>query len=109
MNWDDLRYLLAVSSSGTLSGAARFLGVSQTTVTRRLKSLEDQVGMPLFERIQRGVELTPSGVEFLQTAKEFEQQLLLLDAKVKGQETELQGVLCVTMLDFLSVLCRFHF
>ena len=53
-SWDDLRFLLAVARAGTLSGAARSLGVNHTTVSRRIQALEEHVGVRLFERLSSG-------------------------------------------------------
>ena len=50
MNWDDLKYLLAVARGGTFSAAATALAVNQTTVTRRIDGLTLAVGAPLFDR-----------------------------------------------------------
>jgi hypothetical protein len=51
INWNDLRYVLAVARAGTLSGAARALGVNETTVGRRLAAIEDALGVHLFEKV----------------------------------------------------------
>ena len=47
-DWNDLKYILAVSRFGSLVEAARRLGVSDTTVARRVKRLERKLGTPLF-------------------------------------------------------------
>ena len=49
-NWNDLRYLVALMRSGTLAGAARLLGVDDTTVSRRLKHLQADLGVQLYHR-----------------------------------------------------------
>ncbi len=49
MHWDDLRYALAVARGRTLSAAAERLGVSHTTVSRRLRALEERLGVTLFD------------------------------------------------------------
>ena len=54
MNWDDLKVLLALSREGSTRKAAATLGVSNTTVMRRLESLEEQVGGRLFDRTPDG-------------------------------------------------------
>ncbi|RZI55041.1 MAG: LysR family transcriptional regulator, partial [Pseudomonas sp.] len=47
MNWEDLQFFLTIARSGSLSGAARVLGVNQATVSRRLASLEQQLNVRL--------------------------------------------------------------
>ena len=61
INWDDLRYLLAVARSGSMSGAARALDVNHATVIRRVRSLEKQLGSSLFDRIGHTYVITPAG------------------------------------------------
>ena len=74
MNWDDLRIMLAIARTGSLSGAARNLKVDQSTVGRRLTSLETQVGVRLFLRSRSGFRLTDAGesvlaqIEVMETA-----------------------------------------
>lgn len=61
MNWDDLRYALAVSELGSLSAAAESLGVNASTVLRRIAALEKSLGIRLFERDRSGYRLTQEG------------------------------------------------
>ncbi|AKU99511.1 Transcriptional regulator [Labilithrix luteola] len=61
MDWDDVRFFLAVTRAGTLASAARSLGVDQTTVGRRLASLEESVGQTLLERAPTGFSPTEVG------------------------------------------------
>jgi DNA-binding transcriptional LysR family regulator len=61
LDWDDLKVFLAVSRSGTTLGAARDLGVNQTTVSRRVQTLEHALGLTLFVRRNTGYALTEHG------------------------------------------------
>src|SRR5436190_1732757 len=61
MDWNDLRYVLAVSRAGTLAAAARRLRVDQTTVARRLAAAERVLGARLFERIDGSLRPTLAG------------------------------------------------
>lgn len=70
--WDDLRVFLAVSRAGTLSGAARDLGLGLATVSRRMERLEAAVGQPLFLRTQSGYLLTEDGAAMVERAEEME-------------------------------------
>jgi DNA-binding transcriptional LysR family regulator len=63
LDWDDLRFFLAVSERGSISGAAEFLKVNHSTVLRRLTSLEKRLGARLFDRLPDGYELTAQGDE----------------------------------------------
>ena len=68
LNWDDLRFFLAVAEAGSLSAASSVLKVNTTTVLRRVASLEDSLGARLFDRSRSGYRLTPRG-ERLQRAR----------------------------------------
>jgi DNA-binding transcriptional LysR family regulator len=72
MDWNDLRYFLAVAREGSTLAAGRALRTSQTTVARRIASLERALGVPLFEKRQAGYVLTPGGEALLPTARKVE-------------------------------------
>jgi len=59
LDWNDLRYFLAVAREGSTLAAGRAMRVSQTTVARRISALENSLGFPLFEKGQAGCALTP--------------------------------------------------
>lgn len=65
-NWDDYRYLLAVGEAGSFSAAARHLGVSQPTVSRRIVELERRLGVTLFERLPEGPKISSAGDRMVQ-------------------------------------------
>ncbi len=65
MNWEDLQLLHAVSETANLSAAARRLGASQPTMSRRLRSLEERLGARLFDRLPNGLAPTPAGQRLL--------------------------------------------
>jgi DNA-binding transcriptional LysR family regulator len=72
MDWNDLRYFLAVADQGSTLAAGRALRVSQTTVARRIAALEDSLGLQLFEKRQAGYTLTPAGEELIDRARQVE-------------------------------------
>ena len=98
-NWDDLRVFLAVARAKTLSGAARVLGVNQTTVTRRIEALESRLGTKLFDRAPVGVSPTSAATEILQVAERVEENVALIERQLVGQDTRLRGELRVTTID----------
>ena len=91
MNWDDLKVLLAVSREGATRKAASTMGVSNTTVMRRLESLEDQIGGKLFDRTPDGYTPTALADQLLPTAKIVEQTLGEAERQVSGKDSELSG------------------
>jgi molybdate transport repressor ModE-like protein len=70
-NWDLFRLFFTVTRTGSVNRAARELGMSQPTLSRRLKELERYVGAPLFFRISTGVKLTQEGEELRRSAEEM--------------------------------------
>ena len=73
LDWDDLRIFLTISEQGNLSAASRALKVSQPTVGRRLKALEDNLGTVLFDRLPDGLALTTHGEQLIPLAQNMEQ------------------------------------
>ena len=91
MNWDDLKVLLALSREGSTRKAASTMGVSNTTVMRRLESLEDQIGGKLFDRTPDGYTPTALADQLLPTAKIVEHTLGEAERQVSGKDSELSG------------------
>lgn len=69
MSLEDLSSFVAVAESGAIVRAASRLRVSQPPLTRRIRQLEEELGTPLFERLPRGVRLTPEGEALLPKAR----------------------------------------
>jgi DNA-binding transcriptional LysR family regulator len=95
-SWDDLRIFLAVRRAATLAGAARALGVDQTTVSRRLTALERDLGAKLFHRVKSGVIPTEAGERILADAEGMEAAALAAERKLSGEDARLSGALRVT-------------
>ena len=103
MNWDDLRFFLAAARAKTLTGAARRLGVNQTTVARRLEALEGELGVKLFDRTPAGTIATQAGAEILRVAEQVEDNVATLERQVLGLDARLTGELRVTTIDMTAV------
>ncbi|MBK4217157.1 LysR family transcriptional regulator [Paracoccus caeni] len=73
LSWDDLQFFLAVSRERQLSRAARHLGTSHVTVSRRIDRLEQALNIRLFERNARGYETTLAGQRLIETAERMEE------------------------------------
>src|SRR4051794_17416289 len=67
-SWDDLRIFLAVVAHGSMNGAGRALGQSQPTVARRMRVLEENLGVALFQRTPNRLDLTEAGRAVLEAA-----------------------------------------
>jgi|SRR5471030_1843133 len=103
MNWDDVRVFLAVYRAGTLRGAATLLAIDQTTVGRRLSTLERQLGSKLFLRTTEGLVMTATGQEILVTAQEIERLAVSFERRSEGADERIAGEVRVTTTDALAV------
>src|SRR6202522_3731479 len=72
IDWDDVRYFLAVARGGSVRAAAERLGVNHSTVLRRIAQLEERLGAHMFEKLPSGYRLTDAGEEVLEFADQME-------------------------------------
>lgn len=96
LDWDDLRFFLSIVRHGNLSAAAKELRVAQSTVGRRLLSLEASLGVRLLDRTPQGYVATLAGDEVLVKAKRLEEEALSLERDVSGRDQRLSGSVRVT-------------
>jgi molybdate transport repressor ModE-like protein len=101
-DWNDAKALLAVARAGSTSGAARDLGVNQTTVARRLEALERDLGARLVERSQSGVSLTEAGVAVLADIEVMERAAVAVRQKIEVQRRGVAGMLRITLSEMLA-------
>lgn len=104
MYWGDLSFVVAIHRHGTFSGAAKALGVTHTTVARRIKDLERRYGSQLVDPTRSGLVLTAAGENVLEAALRIEDQLLELERVVSGKDARLAGVLRLTTCDVFAWL-----
>jgi len=96
MNWNDLRYFLALAQQGSVSGAGRVLSVEHTTVARRVSALEKQLGSRLFDRLPSGYVMTQVAENLLPHALTMQELMQAADREVLGMDTQLSGSLKLT-------------
>jgi DNA-binding transcriptional LysR family regulator len=108
-DWNDLRYLLAIARTGTLTSAARELGVEHTTVGRRIAALESALGTRLFTRGPSGFVATSAAQEILPLAEEIATRIESIERRVSGEDTRVEGVVRVTTSEALSGYLVKHF
>ena len=102
MQWDDLRYVLAVARTGSALRAARSLGVDQTTVLRKLDLLETTLGTSLFERRKSGQTPTPAGKLVAETAERMEKEARGLENTLATRRRIVGGAVRLTTSDGLA-------
>lgn len=95
-DWNQLKAFLETAESGSLSAAARKLGLSQPTLSRQVAALERRLQVTLFERVGRSMVLTSTGVALLDHARAMDSAADALQLAASGQSQSADGVVCVS-------------
>jgi DNA-binding transcriptional LysR family regulator len=102
IDWDDVRYFLAVARGGSVRAAADRLGVNHSTVLRRIAQLEERLGAHMFEKLPSGYRLSAPGEEVLEFAEQMEASSKSLETRVFGRDQGVRGLLRVTLAPTLA-------
>lgn len=103
-DWESLRSFAAFVDAGSFSGAARTLGVTHATISRRLQQLEAAMQAPLFIRRADDVELTRFGESVLTAARAMQEQTRQLARTLAGEDLRLEGKLRLACTDAIGTL-----
>ena len=95
-DWNRARAFLVTAEEGSVSAAARALGLSQPTLSRQIDALESELGIILFERAGRGLILTPTAQELLQYVRDMGNAATRLSLSASGQSASLDGPVRIT-------------
>ncbi|MCO4846769.1 MAG: LysR family transcriptional regulator [Yoonia sp.] len=95
-DWNKARAFLVTAEEGSLSAAARALGMAQPTLGRQVDGLEQELGIVLFERVGRGLTLTPSGFELLDHVRDMGEAAGRVSLTALGQSQALEGTICIS-------------
>jgi molybdate transport repressor ModE-like protein len=102
IDWDDVRYFLAIAREGSVRAAAKRLGVNHATVLRRIAQLEQSLGTQMFEKLPSGYRLTAAGEEVVELANQMDASSLQLETRVFGLDQSVRGLLRVTLTPILA-------
>jgi DNA-binding transcriptional LysR family regulator len=102
IDWDDVRYFLAVARGGSVRAAAERLGVNHSTVLRCIARLEERLGAQMFEKLPSGYRPTGAGEEVLKFAEQMEASSNQLETRVFGRDQGVRGFLRVTLAQLLA-------
>ena len=97
VDWDDVRFFLAVARGGSVRAAAEQLGVNHSTVLRRVGQLEERLAAQLFDKRPSGYRMTEAGEEVLGLAEQMEASSNQLEARIVGRDQSVRGLLRVTV------------
>ena len=101
INWHDLRYLLAANRENSFAGAARQLGVNETTVARRIVEMETKIGAQLLERTRSGLHPTEAGLIATQSAENVEIEIQKMCSTISGSDQIVAGLVRVTAVPLI--------
>jgi DNA-binding transcriptional LysR family regulator len=107
-SWDDLRIFLCLAREGTLTTAAKALGVSHPTVARRVQALEKQIGARLFERLPDRFVPTAAGEELLADTESMEKAALSINRRSAGLSDTVSGVVRLSAGEAMAALIARH-
>ena len=107
-SWDDLRIVLTLARDGTLTTAAKSLGVSHPTVARRVKALEQRSGARLFDRLSDRFVLTSAGEKLLGDVQSMEQSALAIDRRTATLTDTVSGVVRLSAGEAMSAFIARH-
>lgn len=95
-DWTRVRAFLVTAEEGSLSAGARALGLAQPTLGRQVAALEEELGVTLFTRAGRGLELTPAGLDLLDQARAMGEAAGRLGLMASGQTQSVEGSVCIS-------------
>lgn len=102
LDWDNIRVFVTVAQEGSALAAAKRLGVNQTTVARRIATLESDLGVGLFERRQSGYFLTEIGTALLSRAEQMSESARQITVMAAGQSRLISGRIRVTATEIFA-------
>ncbi|WP_300529945.1 LysR family transcriptional regulator [Maricaulis sp.] len=103
-DWNQIRAFLATVEEGSFSAAARALGQTQPTLSRQIASLEEALGVTLFERDRRNMQITQAGMELLDHVRAMGEAASRISLAASGQSTTVEGQVSITATDTMATL-----
>lgn len=101
-DWNRARAFLVTAEEGSLSAAARALNMTQPTLGRQVAALEAELGVALFERAGRGLELTPTGLDLVDHVRAMGEAANRLSLTASGQSTSIEGSICISATEVMA-------
>jgi DNA-binding transcriptional LysR family regulator len=95
-DWNRARAFLVTAEEGSLSAAARALGMAQPTLGRQVDALERELGVTLFQRVGRGLVLTPGGLALLDHVRAMGEAANRVSLSAFGQSQSIEGTICIS-------------
>jgi DNA-binding transcriptional LysR family regulator len=104
LDWNQLKAFLETAETGSLSAAARKLGLTQPTLSRQVAAIEKRMGVTLFERVGKAMALTPTGLDLLEHARAMGTSAEALLLAATGRSQAVDGVVSVSASDPVAAI-----
>lgn len=101
-DWNRARAFLVTAEEGSLSAAARALGMTQPTVGRQVDALEQELDVALFARVGKRLELTEAGLDLLEYVRPMGDAANRFSLAASGRSHTLEGAVCITVGDMFA-------
>lgn len=102
LDWNQLKAFLETADTGSLSAAARKVGLTQPTLSRQVAAIEQRMGVTLFERVGKAMVLTPTGLDLLQHARAMGAAAEALRLAATGRSEAPGGVVSISATDMVA-------
>lgn len=102
-DWNRARAFLVAAEEGSFSAAAKALQTTQSTIGRQIAALEEELGVSLFEKVGRGIEITPSGVELIEHVRTMDQAATRFSLKASGRSSSIEGTVAISATEAVAV------
>lgn len=101
-DWNRARAFLVTAEEGSLAAAARALDMNQPTLSRQVAALEQEIGVELFSRRGRGLELTPNGMKLVEHVREMGNAANRFSLSASGKSDNIEGNVCITATELVA-------
>ncbi|KZM49390.1 LysR family transcriptional regulator [Labrenzia sp. OB1] len=101
-DWNQARAFLVTAEEGTLSAAARALGLTQPTLSRQVAALEQTLGVTLFERVAKSLVLTEAGVELVEHVRTMGDAAGRVSLSASGKSQQIEGLVTISTTDLMA-------
>ena len=101
-DWNRARAFLVTAEEGSLAAAARALDMTQPTLGRQVAALEQEIGVDLFNRSGRGLELTPNGMKLIEHVREMGEAANRFSLAATGKSQIIEGNICITTTELVA-------
>ena len=102
-DWNRARAFLVTAEEGSFAAAAKALNVTQSTLGRQVAGLQEELGVTLFQRVGKGIEITAAGIKLIESVKEMGEAANRFSMTASGQVSNIEGAVAISSSEAFSV------